>query len=323
MTEPIVRKLALGKKLLLATVRFMTVCVPIVFGQIMATQNTAEPDWQKAAGGKLQFEVASIRLSKPGTFTPPNFPFSADESYVPKGGILTADFPLEVYIDFAYKLPLNAYQRKAMLANLPKWVTTDHFTIHARAAGNPTKDQMRLMMQSLLADRFKLAIHFEAQQVPVLALTFIKPGKPGPKLIPHDQGPPCDPSATLQEPGVNSSHAFPAMCDIYMAHPTSNHMLEAGSRNTTLALMAASFSSMGLDRPVIDQTNLNGRFDFTLEFTPERGSPMALPGSTTPPDEQSTTFLEALKEQLGMKLEPTKAPLDILVVDHVEQPSEN
>ena len=291
-----------------------------------AAQLSDERDWQKAAGGKLEFEVASIRPSKPGTFTPPNFPLSADAAYAPTGGIFTADFPLEVYIQFAYKLQWSAYQRKAILAHLPKWAATDKFEIHARALGNPTKDQMRLMMQSLLVDRFKLAIHFETQQVPVLALSFIKPGKPGPNLLPHAQGPACDPSATLQtaQSATGSSHVFPAICDIYMAHATSNHMLEAGSRNTTMALMAASFSSMGfLDRPVIDQTNLKGRFDFTLQWTPEPSGPMALPGSTTPPDEESTTFLEALKEQLGMKLEPRIAPLDTLLVDHVEPPSAN
>ena len=328
MTDPTVRKLDLGKKLLLATFGLTAVCVPIVFGQIIAAQGTAEPDWQKAAGGKMSFEVASIRLSKPGTFTPPNFPLSSDDGKGPTGGVFTADFPLEVYIQFAYKVLLNADQRKALFANLPKWVTTDHFTIHARAAGNPTKDQMRLMMQSLLADRFKLAIHFENQQTPVLALKLVKPGKFGPKLIPHDQGPPCDPSTTLEtlqahEPTAGS-HIFPPICDGYMAHPTPNHMIEMGSRNTTLALMAASFASTGsLDRPVIDRTNLSGRFDFTLAWTLEPGSPMALPGASPQSDEQTTTFLEALKEQLGMKLEPTIAPLNILVIDHIEPASEN
>ena len=101
------------------------------------------------------------------------------------GGVFTADFPLETYIEFAYKLWLSPEQRKTMLANLPKWVGSDRYEIHAKAEGNPTKDQMRLMMQSLLAERFKLAVHFETQEVPVLAMTLIKPGKLGPKLTPH------------------------------------------------------------------------------------------------------------------------------------------
>jgi bla regulator protein blaR1 len=319
--------------LLLVTTALLTTSVQTVYGQGDASLRSQEaisqppsaiPKWQTEAGGKMSFEVASIRLSKPGTFTPPNFPLSNDDAYSPTGGVFTADFPLEVYLEFAYKFRPSADQRKVMLEHLPKWVATDYFTIHARAAGNPTKDQMRLMVQSLLADRFKLAIHFETKQVPALALTLIKPGKLGPKLIPHDQGPPCDPSATLQAPGANSSHAFPPICDVQMLHPIANHMIETGSRNATLAVMAASFSALGrLDRPVIDRTGLSGRFDFTLQWTPEPGSPLGGRDAPAPAEEQTTTFLEALKEQLGMKLEPTIAPIDILVVDHVEPPSEN
>ena len=114
----------------------------------------------------MSFDVASIRPSKPGTFTPPNFPLSNDDSYGPTAGIFEAHFPLIVYIEFAYKLRLTLGQRESMLANLPKWIAADSFTIQARAPGNPSKNQMRLMMQSLLAERFKLAIHFETKQSP-------------------------------------------------------------------------------------------------------------------------------------------------------------
>jgi Protein of unknown function (DUF3738) len=142
--------------------------------------------------GKISFDVASIRQSKRGTFTPPNFALDNGDSYAPfpdPGGHFTADFPLAVYIEFAYKLWLTPEQKDSMLAHLPKWVATDNFEIHAKAEANPTKDQMRLMMQSLLADRFKLAIHFETQQVPVLALVLEKPGRTGPKLRSHSAGP--------------------------------------------------------------------------------------------------------------------------------------
>jgi hypothetical protein len=156
-----------------------------VAAQAPVTQTQKVPQWQTAAGGKMSFEVASIRLSKPGTFTLPSFPLSRDDSYTPTAGLFRADFPLMVYVEFAYKLWLTREQRESILAHRPKWVATDNFEIHARASGNPTKDQMRLMMQSLLADRFKLAIHFETQQVPVLALVLVKPGVTGPKLRPH------------------------------------------------------------------------------------------------------------------------------------------
>ena len=141
---------------------------------------------------KMSFDVASIRQSKPGTFTPPNFALDGGDSYAPfpdPGGQFLADFPLSVYIQFAYKLPASPERTEAMLARLPKWVATDHFEIHAKADGKPTKDQMRLMLQSLLADRFKLAAHFETQDTPVLALLLDKKGKTGPSLRSHADGP--------------------------------------------------------------------------------------------------------------------------------------
>jgi uncharacterized protein (TIGR03435 family) len=155
---------------------------------------------------KLTFEVASIKQSK-GAFTPPSFPLDAGDAFVPTGGLFNADFPLVVYITFAYKLWLTPAQMQAMTEHLPKWVASDRFAIHARAEGNPTKDQIRQMMQSLLADRFQMQIHFETKTVPLFALTLIKPGKLGPNLRPHDQGPPCD--------APPSAEVFPPRCDVY------------------------------------------------------------------------------------------------------------
>jgi hypothetical protein len=171
MTERVVFKLDFSKKLPFVAVSLMALVASFAFGQENAASRTkaaagqavkpAISQWQTAAGGKMSFDVASIRPTKPGVFTPPNFALSSDDSYSPNGGLLSADFSLATYIEFAYKLWLSPDQRKSMLANLPKWVDRDKYEIHARASGNPTKDQMRLMMQSLLADRFKLAIHYE------------------------------------------------------------------------------------------------------------------------------------------------------------------
>jgi hypothetical protein len=174
--------------------------------QSPSTQSQEIPDWQKAAGGKMSFEVASIRRSKPGTFTGPNFGLNTSDSYETANprGRLVADFPLAVYIEFAYKIKLTDEQGHSMLAQLPTWVSTDNFEISAKAEGNPTKDQMRLMMQSLLADRFKLAIHFKKQHIPALALILDKPGKTGPKLRRHSDGPPCEVSAVLKKIDLSS-----------------------------------------------------------------------------------------------------------------------
>jgi bla regulator protein blaR1 len=291
----------------------------------LAGQPVALAQRQTTAEERPAFDVASVRQSKPGTFTPPSFPLDAGDAYASTGGRFSADFPLATYIAFAYKLSLTQEQRQSMLARLPKWAAADRFDIQARAEGNPTKDQMRLMMQSLLADRFKLALHFETRDVPVLALTLVKSGKMGPKLRPHSEGPPCDASAPSPEHGASAgaNDVFPPRCDLYMLESKPNHMNQAGSRNTTMNLLAASLPSLAaLGRPVVDQTGLTGRFDFAIEWTPESNSPQ-LPNADGQTDSQGPTFLEAVREQLGLKLEATRAPIRTLIIDRVERPSEN
>jgi bla regulator protein BlaR1 len=319
--------LTLGKKLALGTAAMAALVVPVVIGVLNAPAIRAQDaaDWQTKAGGKMAFDVASVKLSK-GEFTPPAFPLDAGDAYHPVGGHFRADFPLWTYIQFAYKIWPAEDQRREILAHLPGWVTADRYSIEARTAGNPTKDQMRLMIQSLLADRFKLAHHFETHEVPVFALTLVKPGKLGPKLLSHADGPACD---AVAQPftGQGFPDVFPPMCDAYGALRGPKGMLMA-SRNTTMDLLASSISGTGrLGRPVVDKTGLSGRFDFRLEWMPEPDDQtlreLARPADAQPPDSTGPTFPQALRDQLGLKLESTRAPIQILVVDKVERPSEN
>jgi bla regulator protein BlaR1 len=302
---------------------FIALCFVLVFGlQRAGAQSSPVPEWQIAAGGSMSFDVASVRPTD--TFTPPTFPLSADNSYRPTGGLLSPSFPLITYIQFAYKIFLTADQQKSLLSRLPNWVSTDRFAIQARAATeNPTKDQMRLMMQSLLADRFKLAIHFEKQELPVFGLTLIKPGKPGPQLRPHSDGPPCDEAVpTPDAPKGNS--VFPAGCDTFEGQIRADKKAVVGSRNNTMKLIAQTLpAAHNFGRPVVDQTGLSGTFDFTIEWAPEAGDAFAAAGTTSQTEIQGPTFLEALKDQLGLKIESTRAILDVPVIDHVEKLSEN
>ena len=308
-----------------AAVSWLAVCPLAMFGQ-NAAPAAPVPDWQIKAGGQMAFTVASVKPDT-GPFRPPNFPLDVGDAFRPVGGHFSADFPLGTYITFAYKLWLTADQRQSMIAHLPGWVGTDRFDIQAEAEGSPTKDQMRLMMQALLAERFQLKVHFETQVVPVLAMVLVKPDKTGPKLRPHSEGVPCEATpATNGPPGgppASGTSVFPPVCDVYMMTMSPNAGARAGSRNTTLDLLAGSLPGTGgLDRPVVDQTGLSGRYDFLIEFAPESGAASA-PNAGTPADVPGSTFLEALQEQLGLKLEATKAPLRILVVDHVDRPSQN
>jgi len=294
----------------------------------------AIPEWQTAAGGKLAFEVASVKPSTESEFRGPNFPLDNGDAFVnltngelPRGRF-SARFPLSVYITFAYKFRPSPDQRRAMLAALPKWVSSDMYDIEARAPmSNATKDQMRLMMQSLLAERFHLAAHFENQTVPVFALVLAKPGKPGPNLRPHESGPPCN-SAGGSRP--QDKDVFPPDCETYMLTMQQNGTHRLGSRHTTMDLLASSIPTAGeVTRPVVDHTGLSGRFDFKLEWMHEANNATSAagagPAGPLPNDGQTAgpTFLEALNDQLGLKLEATKAPVPMLVIDHVERPSEN
>jgi len=134
---------------LFALLMLAAVARPVVFGvryaEVIAAQSVTE-DWQKAAGGKMEFEVASVRLNL-GSHEPSTFRLSSDDAYTPTGGLLIADYPLTTYIEFAYKLSLTREQWHTMYGHLPNWVQTDNYAIHARTdRTDPTKDQMRLMM---------------------------------------------------------------------------------------------------------------------------------------------------------------------------------
>lgn len=280
---------------------------------------------QTPAGGKIEFDVTSVKLSKEPS--DPNFPLNAGNAKTP-GGRLSARMRVWDYISFAYKL--SEAERHALIGELPKSVTTDFYEIEARAEGNPTKDQMRLMMQSLLADRFKLATHFETREAPVFVLTLVKPGQTGPKLIPHSEGSPCPESfSTLAQQGGD---VFPQSCEDTGRLQGSDGVRQVGSRNITLPLLAQTIWFEGnlageVDRPVVDETGLEGKFDFVIQFTPGSNDRMTRPGppnpDAPPPDPSGTPFQNALRDQLGLRLRSSRAPIRTILIDHIESPSEN
>ena len=278
----------------------------------------------------LSFDVASVKPSRSDGEPYSNFPLGPGDVYVPNGGFFSAtNQPLITYIFFAYKVKGN--QAKYLRNELPGWVSTEQFDIQARAAGSRTKDQMRLMMRSLLADRFKVVIHHETRQVPVMAVVLAKPGKPGPELQPHPADSLCmsrspAPSAPgqAQQPPQAAAGRLPALCGgIYYVQPSEPGRVSVGARNVMIAFILDSLSGVTvLDRPFSDQTGLSGTFDFTLEWTPELDR-LPPPDVDFHPDPNGPTLQQAMREQLGLKLESQKGQVDVIVVDHVERPSGN
>ena len=291
-----------------------------------ASESLPLPAWQTAAGGKMQFEVASIHPGDPDKFVRPNFGLGIEDTPLPPGGRFIADVPLLNFIAFAYKQQFTQDQRDKILSHLPKWIGSQPFVIEARANGNPTKDQLRLMMQSLLADRFKLQVHFETRETPVLAVELVKPGVTGPRLRPHAEGLACD--AKWIAPADSTSPAvapggFLPMCGSVALRDGPNQTILFGARNVPIGHIALYLPSVyNLGRPVVDQTGLTGKFDFSLNWARDPiGSTAAQPDESD--NSEGPSFFDALKDQLGLKLKSTTAPIQTLVIDHAEQPSPN
>ena len=275
------------------------------------------------------FEVASVKPNKSNAPANSRFPLGPGDAYVPNGGSFSAtNQPLIVYLRFAYKLG------QSDLLGLPAWVSNDRFDIEARAQGDPTKDKMRLMMQSLLADRFKLITHSKRQTKPVFNLVLAKAGKTGPQLQAHsDEGscsaastpraPGDSPPAVLSPPSSTSGLQLPSIpCGSIGPIPASvPGRGRLGGRSVTMGRLAGFLTNpfTGVDRPVIDRTGLTGTFDFSIEWAlaTEPAQLGSQPADTEP------TLLQALQEQLGLKLKSTTGPVNVLVIDHVERPTED
>src|SRR5258708_16168856 len=208
------------------------------------TSSSQGPDWQAAAGGRMMFDVATVKKNTtgPNFSRSSSFPLGPGDVYIPNAGRFQArNLTLLTYIKFAYKL--SGDQEQFLLPQLPKWATTDRFDIQSSVQGNPTKDQMRLMMQSLLAERFKLAVHYETRQIPMYALLLDIPGKLGPLLQQHPSDSPCAttpwvPSPPPTAPPQLIDARFPASCGgILHMPPTVRGRVGAGARDVPMELM--------------------------------------------------------------------------------------
>jgi uncharacterized protein (TIGR03435 family) len=235
-----------------------------------------------AAAQQPAFEVASIK--------PSNY----------QGGPLRVTARIGADgIDFSNVTPRLCIQRaygvKPYQVKGPEWINTERYMILAKAAGAVPEDKILLMLQTLLAERFKLALHREEKEMQIYALVV---SRNGPKLKEA-----TDEGATQISPDGR----------------------ETVFERVSMGMLAGTVAG-SVDRPVIDATGLKGLYNFRLSWAndvrPRPNAPAAGSPDATDPDDAPSIFT-ALQERLGLKLEPGKAPVDVLVIDHIEKPSRN
>jgi len=255
------------------------------------------------------FDVASIK------------PNRSDSNRVnlnlqPGGRFVATNVSLQVLISVAYgdprPLPPNRLVMNApWIAGNGGYAAAERFDIEAKADGDLAQDQLPSALQKLLADRFKLVVHHESRELPVYAMVTDRPDQRlGPRLK-HSEVDCSDPREfTARNPDGTSKCGF-------RGTPGT------AKGRVTIATLASFFTSVTADhRPVENRTGLEWTFDFELDWTPELPVPADAPPAP-PADPNGPSIFTAVKEQLGLKLEPRKQPVDVLVVDRAERPTAN
>ena len=309
MTQPLVRKLGLRKKILLAVATVFSIAAPILFGLASGTRQSVAPQSADVPNETFSYDVASIKPEKSGSMmfrvlnTPDGF---------------SATSTVQMIIRVAYGIEDN------QISGAPGWVSSEKYEVDAKM-DQATADKLKKlgqaqaepvrqhMLQTLLADRFKLTVHRETKELPIYSLVVAKGGSKLHEAKPGDTYP-----NGIKAPDGRSA-------------PTGAHLMRMGRGELTAQSLGmeqiAHLLTQQTGRTVVDNTGLKGNYDFTLHWTPDESSP-TLNGPGAGPDsstssESGPSIFTAIQEQLGLKLESQKGSVEILVIDHVEKPSEN
>jgi uncharacterized protein (TIGR03435 family) len=262
--------------------RLIAVVALVVAGSgVLAQSPAATPKFDS-------FEVATIKPVDPNAKASRFITMQGSDRFVEK------DYTLKLLIAAAYSL------NPQTVTGGPGWMESDHFDITAVTPGEvrPTHDEQMAMLRSLLSERFKLTFHRQQKELPIYALEV---AKGGPKLN-------ASAAAGDVPPTVGPAQVFPK----YVSLP---------ARNATIGDFATLMQRAILDKPVVDRTELAGRYDFDLQWAPDEtqfGGELKTPTHT-----ESAPLFSAIQGQLGLRLVATKGPVQTLVVDKVEKPSEN
>ena len=300
----------------------------------------------QAAAESPTFEVASVKPAEPQAMGMMRVRMG--------GGPGTPDPGQLTYSNASLKdVLINAYAVKGYQINGPKWLDSERFDIMAKIPKGATKEQFQLMLQNLLAERFKLTLHHETKELPMYALVV---GRGGPKLKESVDDDPAAPPPPPPPPPPGSDGAGPVMGRMRVGADGTPQLPPGVGKNGMMMMIMngrmrlvanhrpitalLEMLSNQLGRPVVDATELKANYDFTLDFAPDgMNGPMGMmpppppqhdggPGGGAPmasaPDAGGPTIFTALQEQLGLKLEQRKGPVDLLVIDRMEKvPTEN
>jgi bla regulator protein blaR1 len=302
MTNRAVAKLSVAKKAVLAAVGTVAVVAPILAQSVPLPSAT-----------ELRFEVASVKRSTDDSGkvrVGDQVWHSVGAGFKPGGTFEAVNATLGSFIRLAYGL------REFQTVGAPEWVDTDRFDIQARGPQGAVESEGPRRLQSLLAERFALKAHRETRDRPIYALVLARAnGSLGPRLR-QSQGPPAPPGLAAAggqcTPGGTSGPTSIKLCGV------------------TMAALVDTFLPIYTGRRVVDRTGLTGGFDLALHFD-NRPIPGVGPGGGLPSSPQAAepaaidavSIFTALEEQLGLKLEPQAGPAEVLVIDHVEQPTAN
>lgn len=251
-------------------------------------QAAPEPPQPMAADANPSFAAAIIKPSQPG---------EVGKNISTGYRTVLPGITMLKLVSFAYDL------QNEQIAGAPKWMTDEEFDLEGVAdiPGRPSVNQLKSMFKKLLVERCQLKFHGEKRQLSAYVLAV---GKNGAKL---------SQSKDLQEPTSFNIRQNASGARILTA------------KNVTLTDFTQSLQSSVVDRPVVDQTNLQGKYDFMLTWTPDESQFTQMGERVKPPDGSSDVpgLLTAMQEQLGLKLNAEKIAVDVMVIDRIEQPSPN
>jgi len=317
MTESVARRLGFPRKLLLGAFALVAVAAPVVFGLLQATQVRAQA--QNAVGIAPDFDTVAIKPNKTGALMPG---FRRMHAVVFKPDrFMATNFTLRELIQLAYGV------QDSQIVAVPDWLDSEKYDVEAKLGSSAVDELSKLspdqrnlerqsMLQAVLADRFKLTLHHETKDVPAYVLVI---AKDGPKL-----------TENTYRNGVTGPDGlvYGGVPGVFFSGP---HQL-SGQR-TRLGPFVGLLSGQ-LGRPVVDKTGLTGVYDFTLDWLAPLRTPESAPSLLKAVPEhaealtkvhaiENASLIEAVSEQLGLELNLQTSPVEILVIDHIEKPSEN